>query len=481
MTKNVVKKKLNVKRLSTFILACFAVVIAVTYICSLVFRKDTMPEIYKASHFSMHEGGTPSYNQKIAKNYYIAMHYPTTNKQKINQDISAFINTEIDSFKEIYSTYKPENEDEKMVLSLDYESTAVANKYISVIFYRAIAQQNEALNYQMIATRTYDLETGEIVDLDVIFQGAYLEKIAGICRNEWKLKSGEPLLFSSKYFIDGTAATIDNYEYYIFSDQVLRVYFEPAQVFNAETTVTYVDIPIFELAYFLETEFPASTIIQPTTIDQNIVRYVDPSKPMIAITFDDGPLNGVTTRILETLKVNSAKATFFVVGSRVSNHGDLINAIVAGGNEIGNHTYHHQALDVISRQEILNEINMTNDKIAEYSDITIELLRPVNGVYNKLVLETVPYPLIMWNVDPRDWSSNATAENVYTHIMENVKDGAIIICHDLYESTADAVELFVPELIAQGYQLVTISELAEYRGYLLEPGNAYGSFPPKEE
>ena len=480
MSKRVMVRKLNVKRLALFAGACILFIVVVSSLFSLLFKGEKMPVQFTTSQFNMHEIGKPGYTQKIKKNYLVAIHYPKISKNAIDQDIRKIVDDELKRFEEEYGSYKVEKKDERMVLSIDYETTVVGEKYMSVVFYRAIGKENEIPNYQVFATRSYNLQTGEVIIYDTIFKEGSLNKIAALTRSEIRKKISDPGLLATTLFYSGTAAESINYEYYIFKDNQLRIYFKENQIFELEGQMRYIDIPIQDLSFYLVASYPAKTPIEPTAKDENSEHYIDPSKPMIAITFDDGPSTNGTQRILDALAANQARATFFVVGSRVDAHSDLIVAILAGGNEIGNHTYSHQDLSVLSGEEILAEISNTVQKINAYVDTNVYLLRPVNGRYSQLLLDTSPYPLILWSVDTRDWSTR-NADQIYEEVMENAKDGAIIICHDLYESTAEAAERFIPDLIAQGYQLVTVSELAEYRGYVLEPGEVYRSFPPKGE
>ena len=480
MTKRVMKRKLNVKRVALFAGACILFVVIVSSLFSLFFKGEKMPEKFATSQYTLHEIGKPGYTQKIKKNYLIALHYPKISKSAIDTDIRKILDDELKLFEEEYSSYKAEKKDERMVLSIDYETTVVSDKYMSVVFYKAVGKENDILNYQVFATRSYNLKTGEVITLDTIFKENSLNKIAALTRSEIRKKISDPNLLATTLFYSGTAAESSNYAFYIFKDDQLRIYFKENQVFAVANQLNYIDIPIQDLSFYLVASFPATVAVEPTATDENSEHYIDPNKPMIAITFDDGPSVNGTQRILDALASNQAKATFFVVGSRVDNHKELIIAIIAGGHEIGNHTYTHQDLSTLTEEEILAEISSTVQKINEYVNTNVYLVRPVNGRYSKLLQDTSPYPLILWSVDTRDWSSR-NADAIYEEVMANAKDGAIIICHDLYESTAEAAERFIPDLIAQGYQLVTVSELAEYRGYVLEPGEIYRSFPPKGE
>ena len=192
-------------------------------------------------------------------------------------------------------------------------------------------------------------------------------------------------------------------------------------------------------------------------------RVIDPEKPMIALTFDDGPNAATTERILNTLTKNNARATFFVLGYMIDSYPDTIKKIIEQGSQIGNHTKNHKNLNLENATTITNEINYVKNRVKEIANYDITVLRPPYGNANETVKSVANCPLILWNVDTLDWKSR-NANSVYNETLNYVSDGAIILMHDIYSSTADAVERIVPALISKGYQLVTIDELFEYRG-----------------
>lgn len=209
--------------------------------------------------------------------------------------------------------------------------------------------------------------------------------------------------------------------------------------------------------------------------NEKMTSFVDPTKPMIALTFDDGPSNSATTRILNVLEKHNARATFFVVGSRVDSYKSQIKRAYDLKCEIGNHTYNHKTLTKLSVDGVKSELSATDKKIKAITGVSPVLMRPPGGSYKTdTVRKNTPYPIIMWSVDTRDWESrNATA--VVNHIKSHAYDGAIILMHDLYDSTAAATEIVVPWLISQGYQLVTVSEMMEVKGIKMQNGVAYSS------
>ncbi|NLJ59094.1 MAG: polysaccharide deacetylase family protein [Tissierellia bacterium] len=200
-------------------------------------------------------------------------------------------------------------------------------------------------------------------------------------------------------------------------------------------------------------------------------RVIDPNMPMVAITYDDGP-SQYTTEILDVLRENNSVATFFVLGSRVYNNEDILNRMLEEGNQIGNHSYNHKDLTTISDEELYKQIKGTDDLIHIATGYTPSVMRPPYGSTNDGVNSKIPKPIINWSIDTLDWE-NRNTEVISNTILENVKDGDIILMHDLYDSTAEASKIVIPELVNRGYQLVTIDELFEYREVTLVEGEQY--------
>ncbi|MCL1912653.1 MAG: polysaccharide deacetylase family protein [Eubacteriaceae bacterium] len=202
----------------------------------------------------------------------------------------------------------------------------------------------------------------------------------------------------------------------------------------------------------------------------------DPNKPMVALTFDDGP-SQVTPKILELLKKYNSRATFFVVGNRVGNNAKIIQDICAQGSEVMGHSWSHDYLTKLSESRIRKEFNDTNEAIYRLTGVKPAAARVPYGSVNEKVRKIAReegLSLISWSIDTRDWQTR-NADIIYNIIISSVKDGSIILCHDLHSFTAEAMERVIPELVRQGYQLVTVSELLGATERSLEAGALYSS------
>lgn len=191
-------------------------------------------------------------------------------------------------------------------------------------------------------------------------------------------------------------------------------------------------------------------------------QIIDPSKPMIALTFDDGPKIGNTDRILEALKKVGGKATFFVVGEMVQKHPELVKAEYDAGCQIGNHTYSHVNLVTASEYTVNTQVNKTSNLVYDITGKYTMIGRPPYGSINDVVRKNINIPWFNWNIDTLDWK-HRDADYIENFILEHAKDGDVILMHDLHSTTADAMEKCVPKLADKGFQLVTIDELVKFK------------------
>lgn len=201
---------------------------------------------------------------------------------------------------------------------------------------------------------------------------------------------------------------------------------------------------------------------------------VDPNKPMAALTFDDGP-GEYTTAIADLLGQYGAKATFFMVGSRVAQNEEIVQYVAQQGHEIATHTWSHPDLTTLSASDIQAQLTKSINRLQKSSGQAITLLRPPYGRSNgdvRAASRQSSLSIVLWSIDTQDWK-NRDAQITCGAILNNVQHGSIILCHDIVPSTADAIALALPELTARGYQLVTVSEMFEALGTALEPGKVY--------
>ena len=219
----------------------------------------------------------------------------------------------------------------------------------------------------------------------------------------------------------------------------------------------------------------AQAAAQQSTGQSQTTDGIDPSKPMVALTFDDGPQPSVGNRIMDCLAQYGGKATFFMVGERVGSYKTEVQRMVAEGHEVANHTMNHKYLQKLGAAQIQAQVNNGNDAIQAACGVRPTLLRLPGGNHNAAVLANAGMPMIQWNVDTLDWKTR-NADKTVAAVLNHVKDGDIILMHELYGATGDAVARIVPELHKRGFQMVTVSQMAAAKGRSLEAGKLYSSF-----
>ncbi|MGN0994059.1 MAG: polysaccharide deacetylase family protein [Butyricicoccus sp.] len=201
----------------------------------------------------------------------------------------------------------------------------------------------------------------------------------------------------------------------------------------------------------------------------------------IALTFDDGPTggeDGVTMRLLDGLKERNAHATFFLCGYRIKDFNVMMDRYLAEGHELGNHTMDHKNLTKLSKSEVREQVDSNNDLIESYAGQPATVMRCVGGASNdtvKAAMKESGMPMIQWSVDTEDWKYR-DADHICDVIVNEAKDGDIVLMHDLRECTLEGVLRAIDILSERGYAFVTVSELAQIKGVELEPGVMYNNF-----
>jgi peptidoglycan/xylan/chitin deacetylase (PgdA/CDA1 family) len=191
---------------------------------------------------------------------------------------------------------------------------------------------------------------------------------------------------------------------------------------------------------------------------------------MIALTFDDGPSEH-TEKILDLLEQYNSRATFCVLGNRVDRYAETIKRAAEMGCEVVGHSWDHKYLTKLTPDGIREELTSTNQALYDATGYWPPYYRPPYGAMNDAVREVtieLNLSMLLWSIDPRDWQSR-NADEICAIINDKARDGGIIICHDIYGSTVEAMERAIPGLIDMGYQLVTVSELLG--GRTIEPGS----------
>lgn len=227
-------------------------------------------------------------------------------------------------------------------------------------------------------------------------------------------------------------------------------------------------------SFVIDTSNNSVSRINKTNYEYDVVinRKIDKSKKMIALTFDDGP-NYNTSKVIDVLNKYDIKATFFVLGSRAINNKDILKKMADSGMEIGNHTYNHLLLTKYDENKIRSEIEDTSEVIYSATKKRPKLLRPSYGSVNNKIKKVANMPIIIWDIDTLDWKYH-NSKMITSRVVNKVRDGDIILMHDIYSASLNALSNIIPILQDNGYEFVTIDELFYYKGISLENGKVYG-------
>lgn len=203
-------------------------------------------------------------------------------------------------------------------------------------------------------------------------------------------------------------------------------------------------------------------------------RQIDPTKPMVALTIDDGPYALVGNQMMDCFAQYDAKATFFMVGNRIATYKTEVQRMVAEGHEVANHSMDHSYFHKLTTAQIQAQVNQCNDAIESACGVRPTLIRLPGGINSSTISATVGMPIIQWNIDTQDWKTR-NADAIVAEVLNHVTDGDIILLHEIYQASGDAILRIVPELYNRGFQMVTVSEMAAAKGYTLEAGKEYYS------
>ncbi|WP_031422201.1 polysaccharide deacetylase family protein [Exiguobacterium sp. NG55] len=249
---------------------------------------------------------------------------------------------------------------------------------------------------------------------------------------------------------------------WILTSSGLDVMFDEYEVAAGAAGVVEVHIPMKEVEPFL-----LSKLDTPTTQEEDSPIMSPSNKPLepngkyVALTFDDGPHPIVTPHILETLEKYQARATFFMLGSQMEFYPDVARQVALSGHELANHTEHHPDLTQLSEKGVKEELEQVDERIERLTGQRPSLVRPPYGAKNEMIeqiIQTKEQTLALWTVDSFDWS-HRNADQMYRLIMDNVHPSAVVLMHDIHESTAEGLPKVLDALKREGYTFVTMSEL----------------------
>ncbi|MCI8506586.1 MAG: polysaccharide deacetylase family protein [Lachnospiraceae bacterium] len=414
------------------------------------------------------EVGTPGEAKELADYEGYAVRYPTIGNETIDGAISKRVDDMVSVFKRQVQEMRTDGRT-RMTMAADYESYQTGEALISVKFniHKELPQADQAGD--SIETYTYQMSDGAELSLSNVLTEGYLELLSGKTKEFAQAQGGT--------LRAGAAEAVDtNFKCYTWNEDGLTLYFPGGTLIDGVSEVLSFTIPMEELSGYLTMDLTGNGQAAQAPVSGN----VDPSKPMVCLTFDDGPKASTTGELLDILEENDARATFFVVGDALkgSSAEELIRRELALGCQVGNHTANHKNFRKITDEEIESQIEGVNDILKGWGLPATSTVRPPYGGWDNHVRDVVKYPMARWNVDTLDWETKDPEATIQCVLYDEVKkaaDGDIILMHDIHPETIEACRTIIPELKARGFQLVTMEEMFAAKGISYEAGKVYYS------
>ncbi len=421
--------------------------------------------------------------QEKSENYEISVNYPACESAAVNELVKEFVDGTIKDFK---------SSNKQGRLECRYSTYRHGDHVISFLFETVQTDGKKTLAVK--TGKIYDLLGGKELSSHQIFKSGtdYLSIVSETAHEAFK---------NSEFYEDFDISKKIDYDDFVFDNKTMNFIVNVVSKPESRSQIPIIKVPLEELKgclyiddyiaeYFmseagntkldfgevlvsLEKGAGQSNInpyLGEGVPDISDVPYIMPTDQLIcddrkyiAISFDDGPHFKNTPKLLDALDKYGAKATFFVLGHRISYTPELIERMYASGHSIGNHTYNHKQLTAVSTKDVVEQIDQASAAITEITGEPTNLIRPPYGSTNAKVnaeIEKRGMAIALWNIDPQDWKTD-NAEAIAKHIMDRVQDGDIILLHDIYPASVDAAIIVVEKLTQEGYVFVTIEDLME--------------------
>ncbi|MBQ3136783.1 MAG: polysaccharide deacetylase family protein [Clostridia bacterium] len=453
-------------------LVCVILILAFIFLCGCGKLSDNETEDALLSEYLdrvesfegvIHQYGEEESRVLFGERLAVTVLYPKTGVKELDAAIGEYIDDAI-------TTAQIDSASEELTgtaeLLISYNSYLNKNGIVSVELAEHYTSSVLAHPVDLIKTFSCDMKSGKLIAIDDILR-------------EGKRAEIENRLIKD-FDIDRDFSDEDLLSQWVLTDNCLKIVLTRGEflpmsdgtksyTFTKKETKTLLKDGKEEESIQVNQEEEAESIPA-----KNPETHIDTDKAMIALTFDDGP-SAYTQRLLDIFRRHGGKGTFFVLGNTLDNRRDTLKRMVAEGHEIGNHSWSHRQFTNIDIDEVKDQIMMTRAKIYDITGIDCTIVRPPYGACNdeiRALGEEIGVSFVNWSVDTLDWKTK-NADAVYKEIMKDVGDGHIILCHDLHKTTVDAMEKVIPDLIKQGYQLVTVSELLTCRGGAVQAGKMY--------
>ena len=397
----------------------------------------------------------------------VSIEYPITKNNKINKTIAQVITRDDRDFRYIATNVLSFNQ--PMTETISYQITHNNSAALSIII--NIKQDiHGAHPVSLTHFWTFDKKSGEVITLSDLTEQSEkaAEKIVAAARNNINetIKQRQQAELDLNETI--TQETLSNFVITDGGNSLAWPIGQASLLPSAYGEMT-IKVPIAAVAKYLQNPTarklanipkPPEPKPEPTPAPATPAPAPTTGNKVIALTFDDGP-GPHTAHLLDILDQYGAKATFFLIGSKVSGQASIVRSIQARGHQLGNHSWSHPELPKLPVDQIASEIDRTNEAIRQATGITPSILRPPYGAVNGVVLEQLRLrgmSSILWSVDTRDWADR-NSQIVCSRAVAGARPGAIILMHDIHQTSVGAVPCILSALKQQGYSFVTVQGL----------------------
>ncbi len=406
-------------------------------------------------------------------NYTLKIDYPTLSNKKIENKVTSYIKNKKSEFLDNALKIKDISKS-KCDLAITYtlhDLFQYKALYVTVYSYTGGAHYNKE-----IKTYYYDDKTGDEVTIKEFLEKDKFDVLANLAYYQTiKYYEDNDKNYDEEWIKEGTKAISDNYSYFNITSDGLQLYFLPYQVGpysdgEISILISKNDLKGIVKSDYLLTEDTLVEVSDP--LKRDLSKFKD--KKLMAFTFDDGPSDGPTNKLLDNLEKYEARVTFFALGSRVSTYSKTLKRAYEMGNTIGSHTYSHLNLYQLNDYDIIKEINNTNEVIKKAIGVTPDKLRAPYGNTNAHIKELSDMYTILWDIDTEDWKYK-DAEKIKDNIVNHAHDGAIVLLHDIYNSSVEGALLAMEELKDE-YAFVSIDEMIELKNISLDKTKTHFNF-----
>lgn len=411
------------------------------------------------------------YEKDENKNYIVEINYPKVKSKQLLAYTDDYIKNKKKEFKEEISMEEPLNSS-KYEFKADYKVTD--NNNILGLHLNISEYTGGAHHVRYDKSYYYNKESDEIVSIkDFLEKDTSLDKLANLSYYYvMKYSDDNNLNFDKEGVKEGLSFNLNNFEHFNFIDDGLEFIFPPYQIAYYTAGEIKIVIPYDELNGIIKNKYLKYSKKNNIKQDNNRNLKEFSNKKLIAFTFDDGPSYIGTNKLLDNLDKYNARVTFFVLGSRVENYKDTLTKAYKMGNTIGNHTYSHSNLLKLDNYSVMDEIKKTNETIKNITGSETIYLRPPYGNINSDIKNISNMYTILWDLDTEDWK-NKDKDRIADYIVSNAHDGAIVLLHDLYETSVDGALLAMERLEKEGYAFVTIDEMIKIKDIQLDINKNY--------